>query len=289
MGKGDSGHTSALYVWNGLCVFWGTSFHTHPHRHNTLQLVFDLDKEFLLKDEQNDWKAYSAAIIKASHLHQLDSNNSIQLFLYLEQEGSYAKLLREKYFSENNMLGMAPLHIGKLGTGFFKKLLVRNQCDHMFQGCTLLLRDILELAEPLPMDARVEKAMHFIKQHPFKRLRVKEVAHVVNLSESRIRYLFKKQVGQSIQSFMLWMRVIASLNDVLKGKQLTKTAYDYGFSDASHMTKSFVDVIGVPPSKIKAYEKEVKIVSCQETNFFSLRTDIISDWNQKEIIQHIKI
>ena len=70
MKKGNEGDTSALYVWNGISMFWGTSFHTDPHLHNTLQLVFDIEKRFKLRDDGMEWTEFSAAIIKDQPVSQ---------------------------------------------------------------------------------------------------------------------------------------------------------------------------------------------------------------------------
>lgn len=289
LNKGNTGHTSALYIWNGLCVFWGTSFHTNPHSHNTLQLVFDIEKEFLLRDENSEWTPYSAVIIDAEHNHQLDSNGSIQLFLYLDKESRYAKLLKNKYLLEQSINSIAQVRVGRLNDHFFKQLLVQNNCDKMFLGCISILQKLLNFSKQEKLDQRVEKAVNFITKSAIKDFKVKDVALEVGLSESRLRHLFKAHVGQSIQNFIMWMRVIDSLNDVLKGKKLIEAAYDYGFSDASHMTKSFIEIIGVPPSKIKTYEKQTKIISCTSVNYFSLDTKILDSWESDKIIKKIKI
>ncbi len=276
MNIGNLGHTSALYVWNGLCVFWGTSFKTDPHAHNTLQLVFDIEKEFFLKDKTSEWASYSAAIIDAEHIHQFDSNNSIQLFLYLDVESRYAKLLSEKYLQKGAIKGLKKLEVLKSNSNFLKQLLVQNNCDEMFKGCQSILQELLDLPENESIDARVQQAIDFITKSPIKNFKVKQIALEVGLSESRLRHLFKEHVGQSIKNFIKWMRVIDSLNDVLKGGKLIHAAYDYGFSDASHMTRSFVEVIGVPPSKIKTYEEETRIITCKDISHFSLSTRIIN-------------
>jgi len=277
---GNLGHTSELYIWNGLCVFWGTSFYTSPHSHNTLQVVFDIEKEFLVKDANTEWRSYNAVIIDANHRHQLDSNNSIQLFMYLEPDSVFAQRFRQKYL-QNSPIQALPLIKKEKGTQrFLKELLVKNHCVEMFEGCTEILQELLSEPKGTALDKRVFLALDYITKSSVKDFKVKDIASASGLSESRLRHLFKEQVGQSIQSFVKWMRVIDALNDVLKGKKLVQTAYDHGFSDASHMTKSFVEVVGVPPSKIKTYEKTTKIRTCQDSRPFTLRTHLLENWSE---------
>ncbi len=277
-----------MYVWNGLSAFWGTAFDTSPHRHDTLQLVFDIDKTFLLKDKFNDWKAYSSAIIRAHHLHQLDSNNSIQLFVYLDKDSEYAQKLTAKFLRDCDINDLKNSDIGKISTDFFKRLLILSDCEQLFQGFLTIIEHLINFEKPIQKDERITKAIVFIisKTKPF---RVKEVADHVHLSESRLRSLFKKQVGQPIQSFMLWIKVITSLNLVLKGKPITSTAYDVGFWDASHMNRSYKEILGVAPSTLKKYEKHLKIIACEQNNFFTFRTELMQNWESDDPYKTIEL
>ena len=287
--EGNAGATSALYVWNGLCAFWGTSFHTNPHTHETLQLVFDIDKAFLLKDKSSDWQSYSAAVIRASHLHQLDSNNSIQLFIYLDKESEYARKLTDKFLKDKDISDLKASDIGKVSSDFFKRLLVHTDCDKLFQGFLTIIEHLINFEKPEPKDDRITNAISYIANKKEQRFKVKDVANHVCISESRLRHLFKKQVGQPIQSFMLWMKVINSLNLVLKGEKITDTAHSSGFWDASHMNRSYKESLGVAPSIIKKYEKSLKIISCGQNNFYTFKTEILMDWQSTKPFKTINI
>lgn len=279
MNKGDIGHSSALYVWNGFSVFWGMSFNTSPHHHNTLQLVFDIDRSFRLKDKDNDWQEYSAAIIKDGHIHQLDSNNSIQLFLYLDRESIYAKQLTEKYLVDRGINDFTNSDIRKLSNDFFKKLLVESNCDSLFHGYLMILKHLINLDIPALKDDRVEKAIAFIAQRHIRQMTVKDVAMHVCLSESRLRHLFKKQVGQPLQNFILWMKIVDSLNLIVKGNKVEETAYAVGFWDASHMNRSYKTLLGVTPGAIQQLDGVVKIIACNAKNHYSIKTTILKSWN----------
>lgn len=289
MEKGDRGHTSALYVWNGMSVFWGTSFHTNPHFHNTLQLVFDIDKEFLVKDASSDWVPYSAAIIRASQTHQLDSNGSIQLFIYLDNESHFARELTEKYLFNKNINNLKDSGIRNLSNEFFKRLLVISNCDTLFDGCVNILNHLIHVDNPSKTDDRIEKAISFITNVADKQIKVKVIADHVCLSESRLRHLFKEQVGQPIQNFILWMKVVDSLNLILKGNQITKTAHETGFWDSSHMNRSYRELLGATPGAIKKYEDDIRVVSCGNKNLYTIKTEILKNWNDNQPFRVVQL
>lgn len=282
MRKGDTGQTSALYVWNGFSAFWGMSFSTSPHHHNTLQLVFDVERHFKLKDKDTGWKDYSAAIIKDGHTHQLDSNNSMQLFLYLDKDSRYAKQLSDKYLSARGINDLSGSDIRKLSNDFFKQLLAESSCDSLLRGCTMILQHLIDMELPVVRDERVGKAMDFILKMKSSRITVKEVAAHICLSESRTRHLFKEQVGQPIQNFMLWMKVVDSLHLLAKGSKVEETAYSTGFWDAAHMNRSYKTLLGVTPGGIRQLEGKIRIITCNDKNLYTIQTTILKDWNDDE-------
>lgn len=287
MQGGDAGHASSLYVWNGMSLFWGTSFHTRPHHHDTLQLVFDIDKQFLLKDRKSSWQSYSAAIIRAMHTHQLDSNNSVQLFIYLDRDCDYAQRLEKKYLSTSDINNIDISNIRHLSNDFFKRLLVTNKCDELFMNCMTILDQLIDLKGPVKRDERVDKAIDFINKAGANRLKIEDIANHVCLSESRLRFLFKQQVGQPIQNFMLWLKVVNSVRLVLKGHSLSESAQNVGFWDGSHMNKSYKEILGVAPTAIRNYEHDLKVISCKKNNFYSFKTEVLENWldtNPSEII-----
>ena len=79
------------------------------------------------------WTNFSAAIIRASHIHQLDSNNSIQLFIYLDKDSDYAEKLTEKFLYDKDISDLKNSDIGKVSSNFFffgeksKKFTVTNE------------------------------------------------------------------------------------------------------------------------------------------------------------------
>lgn len=289
MKKGDIGHSSALYVWNGFSVFWGMSFNTSPHHHDTLQLVFDIDRTFKLRDKTSGWREYSAAIIRDGHTHQLDSNNSIQLFLYLDKESTYARQLTDKYLSDQNMSDLSKSDIRKLSNDFFRKLLVETHCNSLFQGYVMILQHLIDLDFAVLKDERVEQAINFITRARTKQITVKDVAQHVCLSESRIRHLFKYHVGQPIQNFILWMKIVDSLNLIVRGCKVEETAYATGFWDASHMNRSYKTLLGVTPGGIQQLDGSIRIITCSDKNFYTMKTTILKDWKDVNPSAVIKI
>ena len=289
MKKGDIGQSSALYVWNGFSVFWGMSFNTSPHHHDTLQLIFDIDRTFRLKDETNDWQEHTAVIIRNGHTHQLDSNDSMQLFLYLDKDSTYALQLTRKYLSGRDVNDLSDSGLRKLSNDFFKKLLNETNCEKLFNGYMMILRHLIDIDVAVLKDERVEQAISFIVSTRTKQITVRDVARHVCLSESRIRHLFKHDIGQPIQNFMLWMKILDSLSLIVKGNKVEETAYATGFWDAAHMNRAYKTILGVTPGAIQQLDGSIKIVTCSAKNLYTIKTTILKNWNDSKPSTTIKI
>lgn len=80
---------------------------------------------------------------------------------------------------------------------------------------------------------------------------MKEVQHVVHLSESRISHLFKEHVGISMKKYLLWNRLKWTIDTVLKdGENLFSSGLYHGFFDQPHLSRAFKEMMGISPSAV---------------------------------------
>src|ERR1700761_3932912 len=91
---------SNFYLWNGVSAIFFSNYVTNVHSHNTLQIVSGLQTQFRCRTGENPWKTYQNIIIREDTPHQLDTNDSIQLIIYLDTETTAAKRIRERYLKE---------------------------------------------------------------------------------------------------------------------------------------------------------------------------------------------
>ena len=90
-------YTSNSYMWNGVSAIFFSSCVTIFHSHNTLQLIFDIQKEFKCRTKNGKWTAYKNLVIKENVIHQLDTNDSVQLLIYLDVETEVSKAIKKKF------------------------------------------------------------------------------------------------------------------------------------------------------------------------------------------------
>jgi AraC-like DNA-binding protein len=99
------------------------------------------------------------------------------------------------------------------------------------------------------IDARILHATRYIKQNLDSELDVKTVASEACLSESRFSHLFKEQIGIPLRRYILWCRMENAIRLIANGTNLSQAAYECGFSDPAHLTRTFQEMFGVKPSQ----------------------------------------
>jgi AraC-like DNA-binding protein len=109
----------------------------------------------------------------------------------------------------------------------------------------------------LPHLGEVGRAADFIRANLGERLRLKDVAAHVGLSERHLQRLFHKLVGMSIQRFVIHSRVHAAAHALTQGDStMAGIALSLGFSDQSAFTNTFKKLTGMPPREYrKRYQK----------------------------------
>ena len=141
------------------------------------------------------------AIIREETIHQLDSNGSIQLIIYLEKDSRVARQLKERYLLGKSLAAIQHRYISKISL-VFRKIIAVSDCQVLFQTCQYLLRELLDLDEQPKVDSRVDQAIAFIAAASNRRnLRVRDIAGYVDLSESRLRHLFQRTYGPADSKF----------------------------------------------------------------------------------------
>lgn len=268
MKHGKSPYTSTFYMWNRVAAFFYSSHLTSFHSHNTMQLVLDTQKNFRFKTKDYKWKTCKSLIIKENVLHQLDTNNSVQLIIYLDAETRIARAIKSKYLAENevNPLDVNIFHF--VNSNELVQALIRPE-PLLFENLInkILISLCLE-TESTPTDERVLIAEQTISTlHPLE-ITMGSLADKACLSESRLRCLFKGVTGVSLYRYILWNKIRYAINQIMVGSAVNDAAIDAGFTDSSHFHKMMVQMFGISPSKFLKDNKTDNLVLCDKSPIY---------------------
>jgi len=103
------------------------------------------------------------------------------------------------------------------------------------------------------MDRRVEMAIELMKRNLHHNLTLAELAKGVDLSPSRLRHLFRDEVGSSPARYLRALRIEQSeallRNSTLSIKEI---ALRVGWQDRSHFERQFKKQRGMTPAQYRA-------------------------------------
>ena len=89
----------------------------------------------------------------------------------------------------------------------------------------------------------------------YRPLKVKELASHFNISESKLRTLFKTELGSTVQDYIIERKIEEAK---LKSNVTTnEAAYTLGFADASHFSRVFKKIVGKTP---KHYQQSATLI-----------------------------
>jgi AraC-like DNA-binding protein len=98
------------------------------------------------------------------------------------------------------------------------------------------------------MDERVTKVLQEIRASDDLRISLETAAASVYLSGGRFAHLFKQQVGLPFRRYMLWRKLTRATLAVGRERTLADAANAADFADAAHLTRTFHQMFGIPPS-----------------------------------------
>jgi AraC-like DNA-binding protein len=104
----------------------------------------------------------------------------------------------------------------------------------------------------LPLLGEVGRAADFIRKNLAQRMRLRDIAAHVGLSERQLQRLFHQSLGMTIQHFVIRSRIHAAARELSHTRNpLAQIAMHCGFSDQSAFTNTFHKVLGMTPSEYR--------------------------------------
>jgi AraC-like DNA-binding protein len=238
-----------LFLFCDYALFIGNHIESdvHLHSHHLLKIFIPINHTFNL-EYRGAWKDAGLSIIAPDEPHRFAHESGNYAVLYLDAESDIAKRIIKEYLLEKG--GVSFLPVSTLWPIREKILALQNSkpclesaksvCDEVMR--ILLAANYMRLTM---MDSRIKKAIALLKCSPEKKIKIRQLAMKVNLSESRLMHLFTSYVGVPIRHYELWLRLLDAIGEIIAGSSFTDAAYGAGFSDSAHLSRTFRDMFGL--------------------------------------------
>lgn len=255
-------------LWPGGSVFLLPRVTTKLHQHHALQLSVALEGSAQLQDApQGAWETGTAVVIGRDCPHAIESKHPIAML----------------YVGPQSALGRA---IGRGLNGKDHRWLDRRRLASLMRAWRLQ-RERMSLSVPMArttfgevvsalggrepaslasIDARVRCVLDELRiEHDDRRWTLAQLAKRVGLSERRLTSLFSEELGIPMRQYTLWLRLVRATLALANGRSMTDAAFEAGFADAPHMTRTFQRIFATTPTDFaKLFLGDCQIVQDSE-------------------------
>ena len=102
----------------------------------------------------------------------------------------------------------------------------------------------------------VENAIRYVDEHFAEPLRLEDVCRVSMVSKTYFCYLFKLLTQQTLVEYINRLRIQKALALLEEpGNSITWIAFEVGFNDSTHFTRTFKKLVGVSPRTYRMLKK----------------------------------
>ncbi|HYO77609.1 MAG TPA: AraC family transcriptional regulator [Thermoanaerobaculia bacterium] len=236
------------YLWDGGFLALGRSAGVvPPHAHHAFQLVIAIDGEICIKGTTGDWRSGRGLVVPPDVEHSYDGNSAIGAMLFVDPESNEGVWLRSTFRRE---IAFVPEQRIVPCADELRTFLERPH--EAMEIRALILQCVKAMCAGAPparkMDERITKVLQEIRSSEDLRISVESAAASVFLSEGRFAHLFKQQVGLPFRRYMLWRKLARAVVAIGRERTLAAAAHAADFSDAAHLTRTFYQMFGIPPS-----------------------------------------
>ena len=218
-----------------------------PHSHHAIQIVIAIEGEMAMKGARGNWRAGPGIIVRHDIEHSYDGKGALGAMIFVDPESYEGVWLQTALADDITVVPEARAGVctAALRT-FVEKPLEAMEIGDLIRHC------VLSLCAGAPpsrrLDERMTKVLTAIQASDDLRMSIDDAAAMAFLSPSRFAHLFKQQVGLPFRRYMLWRKLTRAMLAIGKERTIAAAAHASDFADAAHLTRTFYQMFGIPPS-----------------------------------------
>lgn len=236
------------YLWEGGFLLVAGSVGVVPaHSHHAIQVVITMHGEAAIADRDGKWRSGRGIIVPPNLVHSYSGQGSYGAMLFVDPDSIEGVWLRSTIANRITIVPESRVLPAAAA--------LRRFCESPLESLDVgpLIRYLVEsLCAGAPParhpDPRITKVLDLIASSADLRLSLERVAATVFLSPSRFQHLFKQQVGLAFRRYILWRKVTRAMVTIARERTLMAAAQESDFADAAHLTRTFQQMFGLPPS-----------------------------------------
>ena len=236
------------YLWEGgFLVVGQAGGEVPPHSHHAIQVSLAMEGEFAISVPGGPWRQGRGGIVRPDVEHSFNAQGGIGALLFVDPESSEGAWLLSSLVEDITLVNDA-----RLDPCIESLRQFRDRPLESLEVGDLIRQWVRALSAGVPpmhrLDPRVEAVLKAIREADDLRMSLEAAAESVHLSPGRFAHLFKEQLGLPFRRYMLWRKVTRAMLASGKERTLAAAAQRGDFADAAHLTRTFSQMFGIPPS-----------------------------------------
>jgi AraC family transcriptional regulator len=245
----QSSPSARWYLWDGGFLALGKSNWgvIPPHSHHAIQIVIGIDGDMAIKGARGDWRIGRGIIVRHDVEHSYDGKGALGAMIFVDPESYEGTWLQTALAEDITVMPEARTAVcATAWTTFLERPFESAEIGATIRQC---VRSLCPGAPPARrLDDRVTKVLAAIQESDDLRMSIEDAAAMAFLSPSRFAHLFKEQVGLPFRRYMLWRKLTRAMLAIGTEKTIAAAAHASDFADAAHLTRTFYQMFGIPPS-----------------------------------------
>jgi AraC-like DNA-binding protein len=238
------------YLWHGGFLLIARAEGEVPaHAHHAIQIVFGLDGSPAIRGEVGVWHSGQGLIVRADAVHSFNASGRLGAMIFVDPESHEGIWLQAALAEDITVVPETRL--------VSPNAELRTFVERPFEGMDvqplvrLCVRALSPGAPPMRrIDERVTGLLERITASADLRISLGDAADIACLSPSRFAHLFRQQLGLPFSRYMLWRKVTRAMLVIGSERTLAAAAHAADFADAAHLTRTFRQMFGIPPSAL---------------------------------------
>ena len=247
-----------VYFKDDITVYFG-KHNTLPHSHFAIEIMVGFNCLLESKLINKHLKPAKAFMILPNYSHQFSSDREEgeKLIFLIDAGIPIARNIVTKYqLREKKIIDLDFKSIETYANSIFSKKENNSKAGHekIYETAVQFINHLNQTA-PMrnlvspDLDERILVATKYVQENiQDQNLDFALLAQKVCLSESRLAHLFKEELGVPFRKYVLWVRLKAAVAAIKSNHSITQASYIAGFSDSSHFSKVYSEMLGIKPS-----------------------------------------
>lgn len=236
------------YLWEGGFLVTGQAGgEVPPHSHHAIQIFLALDGMAAIRPTGGEWREGRGIIVRPDIEHSFNARGATGGLLFVDPESTEGVWLQSVLTDDITFAPEARLKscLTEL-QAFMQRPLESMDVSALVRHCVLAFCPGGPPSRSL--DSRVTTVLRTIRESDHLRMSLEAAAGLVHLSPGRFAHLFKEQLGLPFRRYMLWRKLTRAMLAIGRETNIAAAAHASDFADAAHLTRTFHQMFGIPPS-----------------------------------------